>query len=30
MEATHIDTYVVDADWRNWVFIREKTVHENF
>ncbi|CDK38568.1 Gluconate dehydratase [Halorubrum sp. DM2] len=25
MEVTEVETYVVDADWRNWFFVRVKT-----
>jgi len=25
MEVTEVETFVVDADWRNWFFVQVKT-----
>jgi len=25
MEITEVETYVVDADWRNWFFVQVRT-----
>lgn len=25
MEVTDVETFVVDADWRNWLFVRVET-----